>query len=616
MKKLALISLLFLPTMFAWPQVAKQENPLVLRHVTVIDTATGTEQADNTVVIQGERIVDMGRTDKVHFPADSHVVDASGKFLIPGLWDMNVFWYDPKEYLPLFIANGVTGIREVLGYAEHYEFRKQIEAGQLLGPRMVIGSRWIDAPGGPSDPNDKALIFLTSDTEARRAVVENQRFGADFLELGGLEGLSRDVFFALADEAKKRRIPLEGHVPISVSMTEASNAGLKVIDVLPAVPNDDVGILAATSSREADVRKSWQEALAKALASTESDTFDTLRSGSDFQARMKLALQTYDQQKAEGLTAILKGNHTWFCPTLIGQQHSTFVFDDPAIAGDPRLKYISPAERSWFKDENGYRPKNSSGEDNAVWKQASQRYFQVVGAMGKAGVKLLAGSTTEEPLLSIPGFSLHDDLSLLVQAGLTPVEALQTATLNPARYMGKEQDFGTVAQGKVADLVLLDANPLQDINNTRRIDAVVYQGKLYPRSSLDTMLARIEKLGTRKSIGDTLEPIMKEKGVEATIRQYRELKSSQPDAYDFEDKYELSSLCHIMLRGKNFKDAIPICKFNAQLFPDSWWAFDEVAAAYMGAGQKQLAIKNYTTSLTLDPLNQNAALKLKQLKSQ
>ena len=529
---------------------------------------------------------------------------------------MNVFWYDPEQYLPLFIANGVTGVREVLGYAEHYEFRKEIEAGQLLGPRMVIGTRWVDGPGGPSDPNDKALVYLTNQAEARQAVIDAERYGADFVELGGMEALSRDVFFALADEAKKRGIALEGHVPISVTMAEASNAGMKVIDILPAVPNDDVGILAASSSREGDVLKSWQEALAKALASTETDTFDLLRSGPSFRERMQLALETYDQQKAEVFFAVLKRNHTWFCPTLIGQQHSTFYFDDPSIKGDPRLKYISPAARSWFDEENGYRPKNSSADDNAVWKQASQKYFQIVGEMERAGVKLLAGTTTEEPLLSIPGFSLHDELALLVQAGLTPLEALQTATLNPARFLGNEQNFGTVGPGKLADLVLLNANPVQDISNTRKIDAIVYRGKLYSRASLDAILAKIHTLGARKSIGDALEPTMKQKGVEATIRQYRELKSAQPDSYDFEDKYELSSLCHILLRGKNFKDAIPMCKFNADLFPHSWWASDELAEAFMGAGEKQLAIKYYTPSLALDPLNQNAALKLKRLNSQ
>jgi len=330
---------------------------------------------------------------------------------------------------------------------------------------------------------------------------------------------------------------------------------------------------------------------------------------------MQLALETYDQQKAATLFALLKANHTWMCPTLIAQHNSAF-FDDPSVANDPRLKYMSPAEKSWLKKANGYQPKTGTAEDRAVWHSSYQRYFDLIGAMHRAGVEFLAGTTTEEPLFTIPGFSLHDELALFVQAGFTPLEALQTATLNPARFLGRENDFGTVAMGKVADLVLLDANPVENISNTRKIASVVYRGKLYPRASLDAMLAKIEALAKRKSIGDLLEPVIKQKGVKAAIRQYRELESTEPDSYDFDDKYELSSLSHSLLREKQFTDAIQICELNVEAFPRSWWAYDELAEAYMGAGEKKLAIKNYKKSLELDPANQNAALMLKQLSSQ
>jgi len=595
------------------PQVSST-NPaqLVLTHVTVIDTTGGPLQADVMVVISGDRIAAIGKSGKIRVPASNQIVDATGKFLIPGLWDMSAWFYE-KDYLPIFIANGVTGVREMEAYAEHHEFRKETEAGQLLGPRMVIGTRGVEGP--------KVIhpwtIPLANQAEARQAVINAQKYGADFIRLGVTGTLPREAFFALADEAKKRGIPFEGHVPASVSVEEASNAGMRSIDPLPAIFDADVEILAACSSRKADLLKSWQEALAKYLASSDQpNAWYALTAGPGSRARMQLALETYDQRKAEALFAILRANHTRFCPTLTAERNSAFL-EDPSIASDPRLKYVSAGERSWWNGENNGRSKNWSAEDFAVRKRFYQKYLEIVGAMRRAGVEFLAGTTTEEPESTVPGFGLHDELAVLVQAGLTPMEALQTATLNPARFLGREHDFGTVATGKIADLVLLDANPLGDINNTRKIAAVVYRGKLYPRASLDAMLAKIEALASQKSIGDVLAATMKEKGMEAAIRQYRELKSTQPDHYNFGDKYnELLVVGDQLLDAKKFKDAIQIYQLNAEAFPRWWWTYDDLGDAYMGAGEKELAIKNYKKSLQLDPAQTYATIKLKQLNSQ
>jgi len=612
-----LISLLrlLLCVSFVLPQLTSaHKETLVLTHVTVIDTTGGPAQPDMTVVIRGDRIVSMGKSGKVPVPPDSQVVDGAGKFLIPGLWDMNVYWYE-KDYSPLFIANGVTGVRLMLGYADQHEFRKEIEAGQLLGPRMVIGTRWVEGP----------MVYtwsipVASEAEARQAVINAQKYGADFVELGGGETLPRDAYFALADEAKKRGVPFAGHVPVSVSVEEASKAGQKSIDPLPS--GIQGGILVACSSREAELLKSLRDALAKALASDQPDAWEELWAGPAFRARMQRALETYDQQKAEALFALLRANHTWFSPTLIAQRNSTYL-DDPAIASDPRFKYMSARKRSQLNEVKDDFSKTGSPEDTAVQKRVYQKYFKIVGAMHRAGVQLLAGTVTEEPEFTIPGFSLHDELALLVEAGLTPLEALQTATLNPARFLGRERDFGTVAAGKIADLVLLDANPLQDISNTRKIAAVVYRGKLFPRASLDAMLAKIQVLASRKSIGDALEATIKEKGVDAAIRQYRELKSTEPDSYDFDDQYELSQgggggrgVGERLLDAKKFKEAIQIYELNAEEFPRWWWTYDSLGDAYVALGEKGLAIKNFKKSLQLDPAQTYAAIKLKQLSSQ
>jgi hypothetical protein len=249
----ALLYLLFLLSSPASPQMSSSQTAaLALTHVTVIDTAAGAVQPDVTVVIRGDRIIEMGKSAKVRVPPGSEVVDANGKFLIPGLWDMDVLWYEP-DYLPLFIANGVTGVRETIGYAEQYEWRREVEAGQLLGPRMVIASRWIEGP----EPPDLWSISVSNEFEARQAVINAKKYGADLIRIGGGETLPRDAFFALADEAKKQGLPLEGALPVTVTMEEVSNAGMKSIEEQPSMFGMEM-ILSACSKREADLLKSWR----------------------------------------------------------------------------------------------------------------------------------------------------------------------------------------------------------------------------------------------------------------------------------------------------------------------------------------------------------------------
>ena len=607
MKKnsMAICLLLLLASTASSQGPTEKQGSLVVTHVTVIDTTGGPPQPDVTVVIRGDRIADMDKSGKLHVPPGSEVVDATGKFLIPGLWDMDVMWYEP-DYLPLFIANGVTGVREAVGYAEHYEWRKKVEAGQLLGPRMVIASRWIEGP----EPPDLWSISVSNESDARQAVINTKNYGADFIRIGGGETLSRDAFFALADEAKKQGIPLEGALPVSVTMEEASNVGMKSIEEQPSMFGMEM-ILSACSKREEDLLKSW-----RSLATVQTDEWETFWEGPQYRAPLLLALDTYDPERAKALFGVLKANHTWLIPTLTGRRNTTFL-DDPAIANDPRFQYMSAAERGWWHSSHDSYVRGMGPEGIALRKRAYQKELEIVGAMRRAGVDFLAGTTTEDPLFAVAGFSLHDEMGLLVQAGFSPLEALQTATLNPARFLGRERDLGTVSPGKFADLVLLNANPLEDIGNTRKIAAVVYGGKYYDRNALDAMLTKVQTLASRKYIRDLLEATIKEKGAEAAFRQYREIKSTQSDAYNFGNAYEegLASLGDELRDAKKFNEAIQFLELKVEESPSSWWAYDRLGEAYMEAGKKDLAIKSFRKSLQLDPAQAYAAFKLKQLNS-
>jgi imidazolonepropionase-like amidohydrolase len=590
-KKFLLSTLVFF--VLASPLIAQenstaQKRPLVFTHVTVIDVTGGPVQPDRTVVISDGHIIAIGDSAKTVVPKDSQVVVASGKFLIPGLWDMHVHWYI-KEYLPLFVANGVTGIRQMWGNADHYAWRIQIENGSLLGPHMVIASPIIDGP----KPYWPGSIAVASEAEGRRAVVQVKQDGADFVKVYSF--LPREAYFAIADEAKKQGIPFAGHVPGAVSAEEASRAGQKTFEHL-------IGVLPACSTLSGELLRAAQADLVEEMASKKPEFW-----GPHVKQLRQAMLDSYSPDKASALFALLKSNGTWQCPTLTLWRMFAFG-DNPAFLNDPRLKYIPrQVKASWDPAMGGER----SPEDFAYTKKEFQKNLDVVAAMQKSGVGILAGTDTLNPYC-FPGFSLHDELGFLVQAGLTPMEALQTATLNPARFLGKEKEMGTIEVGKIADLVLLGANPLVRIRNTTKIAAVVFEGKLFQRTSLDVMLSNAVALASRKSIAEALAKTISEKDVESAIKQYHELRATHPDAYDLGED-ELNGLGYQLLGSKQNQAAIAIFQLNIEAFPASYNAYDSLGEAYMANGDKDLAIKNYKKSLELNPKNTNAVEMLKKL---
>lgn len=404
-------------------------------------------------------------------------MNATGKFLIPGLWDMHVHTIRNIGYLPLFVANGITGIRIMWGDVSDHEWRCEIEAGNLVGPRMVIASPIVDGP----KPYWSGSISVADESQARQVVAKLKQDGADFVKV--YQSLSRGAYFAIADEAKRQGIPFEGHVPIAVSATEASNAGQNTFEHL-------VGILPACSTQCDELMKGQQADFSQAISKGKPPKFW----GPRMQQSRQMMLDTYSAERAAALFALLRSNNTWQCPTLT-LLHMFAYGDDPAISSDPRLKYMPPGVKaSW--DPASIDGKHTP-EDFAYMKLEFQQDLQVVGAMQKAGVGILAGTDTANPYC-FPGFSLHDELRLLVQAGLSPMEALQAATRNPARFLNRESELGTIETGKIADLVLLDANPLDDIANTQKIFAVVSGGKLFPKASVEEMLAKVAALASRK----------------------------------------------------------------------------------------------------------------------
>jgi len=442
--------------------VVAQEPVLAIIHVNLIDATGAPNQADMTVLVQGKQILQIGKSGETPVPKAAKVVDGRGKYLIPGLWDMHVHeifgaWLPEDEKITplLFVANGVTGVRDMGGDLEALKkWRARIAEGTLLGPRMIISGPMLDGPI-PQFPSSAPVKDAAG---GRRIVDELQKDGADFIKIQSL--VPRDGYFAAADEAKNVGIVFAGHVPDKVRATEASNAGQKSIEHL-------TGVFEGCSTVE-----------------------DELMAAPRGPGRGRF-LSTFDPARAKALIALFAKNQTWQVPTLYWER-GEWLIEQTNSGPDPLLKY-APAvwrERSWPMFTTGIS-KDWSTDPLADRERFFQAELKMVGEMNRAGVPILAGTDTAAGVRVYPGFSLHEELELLVQAGLTPMEALQAATRNAGKYLGLA-DTGTIEKGKRADLVLLDSSPLADIKNTRKIQSVVLAGRYFSRGDLDRLLAEVE----------------------------------------------------------------------------------------------------------------------------
>lgn len=454
-------------------------DTIALTHVTVIDATGSRPQPNMTVLVRGERIVALGRYGDVPIPRGAQVVNLTGKFLIPGLCDMHVHSagleaVDP----PLYLANGVTTVREMSGSPLLHEWRDRVEDGTLLGPRSVIASPLVD--GSPSlwTGLGAPYIEVGTEAEARQAVRRVKQDGADFVKV--YTRLSRANYHAIADEARRQGIPVAGHCPDTVPITEASDAGQRSFEHL-------FWTWFATSSREAEIRR--------ALADIAIEPGGYNSWFHQITPIEWTAAHSYDARKAATVFGRLAANRSRQVPTLVMHHVLDRPEDvppaDDRLKTDDRLKYVpAPVLEQWqWALEELYKAGRTPQEIEQRRELFGHR-LRLVGEMRRAGVPVLAGTDTGTPYC-FPGFGLHDELALLVRAGLTPMQALQAATIEPARYLGVHESVGTVSRHKIADLVVLDANPLDDIRHTQRIHAVLVRGRLITAQHRARMLADV-----------------------------------------------------------------------------------------------------------------------------
>lgn len=433
---------------------------LAITGVTVIDVRTGERRPDQTLVISDTRITRVGPTAAMRLPGGTREVDGKGAYAIPGLWDTHVHIFNQVSlrpantwYFRLFVANGVLAVREMwtkpANISQVQSWRNRVRTGALIAPRIVAVGRVLDG----LNPVWKNTDSVTNPQAAPRLVGETKAAGIDFVKV--YSKLSRETYFAIVREARRQGIPVAGHVPVTIEASEASDAGQRSIEHLS-------GIFESCSTRSTDLRRvAW---------------------GDWTSAHDSLMLETHDDTRCARLFSRLVANGTVQVPTLSHLQSDQMHAAE--IVNDRRVRYVPANElRTW----EPYLARLRS-TDVLLRRRYWDARLRVVGAMRRAGVRFMSGTDLGNPYV-YPGFSVHDELRLLVKAGLSPLEALQAATLNPAQFLKVADSLGALEKGKLADLVLLEGDPLADIGNTARIRAVILNGRLLTRSDLDGFLA-------------------------------------------------------------------------------------------------------------------------------
>ncbi|MFL2769975.1 MAG: amidohydrolase family protein [Rhodospirillaceae bacterium] len=463
---------------------SSQNNQITvaIHNVTLLDAYQQTEKA--TVLLNGDTISAVRQT--AHTPEGTTIIDGEGKYLIPGLWDAHVHLsYYPDlntDYsYPLFIVNGITAVRDTGGLLDAVlPMRAEARRAGVIAPRVYVAGPLVDGKqrvyaGLNGRPN--ISIGIDSPEEARAQINALHAAGVDLIKL--YEMNSPENFIAAAKRASELGLPITTHVPLSMDTVDAALSGINGVEHMRNLEQS----CAVDYSERLSARR-------KALANGKNKDGGDLRSAIHMLFRPD-AIAMQDSERCAEVIATLAREEVFQTPTLTINTYASSPLAAEEKWWDTYVYLPGEVQEKWLAGSRRLAERIQANAPHPSSRAFHDWAFTMVAKLRNGGVKIMAG--TDNPIgFLTPGYSLHEELALLVEAGLTPMEAIISATLRPAEFMRIQDKTGTIETGKWADLVLLDADPRDDIRNTKRINTVIKAGQVFDRAELDGILAKLE----------------------------------------------------------------------------------------------------------------------------
>lgn len=449
----------------------KEINDYVIANVNIIDVKNGDTQYNQYILVSDGLIKSIGDFKVLELSNVNRIIDAKGKYAIPGLWDMhahmrgdNLPSFITTEWLmPLYIANGVTGVRDMTSSCENIEkgpvcldqmkdWQTEIINYKLLGPRLLALSSYKLNPPWNKKYSRKDVENLVNKFAEQKVDLIKTYFR-----------LSPKVFGWVSHDAKKHGIAVGGHIPIRMSVSEASRKGLRSLEHARDLLFD--GFYDSKKFRKSAISQDPSIEL------------------------MHDMVDHYDSSLTAKTFKIMNSNNTWYVPTHVTRKMEAFA-DEIDFRNDARNKFIpNMLLEAWNSDADRVIDRDSSKYGRDAYRKFYEKGLEVTGEAKKAGVKILVGTDGGDSFV-YPGFAVHDEMEELTKAGLTPLESLRAATIDAAKFLKLSDHFGSIEPGKNADILILNANPLNDINHTKDISALIFRGKHLDRVFLDNLLKK------------------------------------------------------------------------------------------------------------------------------
>ena len=530
-----------------------KHNPdILISDINIIDIEKGKVIEQQDVFIEGNKIYKIDDHQQPKIEA-YETVDGKGKYLIPGLWDMHahIRSYSHEDILPLFILYGVVGIRDLglTNFELIKSWKSQIEKREIIGPRIRSSGCIIEG----SFPRFKNSITITEIEKVKPVVDSLIAEGVDLIKL--YDTLEKEIYEAISSYCQQNGILTAGHIPPSINQINASEIGLKSIEHLSGLDN-------------------------------------TLH-------------KYYSQEDFDKFIESLQANRTYQCPTLV---NFTFLASLDGsknerksilnqIDNEPRFDLATKYHKAWWSQIKANYSKSKKYKGKA---EKLLFYKKIVKHLNDNGVKILAGTDTPNPYI-LPGLSLHEELILLVESGLSTSDVLKTATLYPAQYFDYADYTGTIREKSIADLVILDANPLEDISNTQRINAVILNGKLLTKDSLSAIrTSQLERMNgyNIKDFDQYIYMKLQKEGINTIINNYKLPKNNS--TYTVKEEY-LLRLSSVLKSSNLIDDAIKLLEWNIEIFPDYPASYHSLGHLYLEQGDTLNAIENFEIIKDMTP---------------